>query len=38
MLTNPTENDMAISNGMTNFRIEQTEDKDCWWNDPVLCN
>jgi hypothetical protein len=38
MLTNPTENDRAVSKGHTNLRIKQVEDKDCWWNDPVLCN
>ena len=20
------------------LRIEEVEDKDCWWNDPFLCN
>lgn len=20
------------------FRVEAVEEKDCWWNDPFLCN
>lgn len=20
------------------LRVEAVEDKDCWWNDPTLCN
>ncbi len=38
MLTNPTANDLAVSKGTTNLRIETVEDKDCWWRDPGLCN
>lgn len=38
MLTNPTENDKVLTNGHTNLRIETVEDKNCWWNDPVLRN
>lgn len=32
ILTNPTENDKHISNGMSNLRIEKVGKKDCWWN------
>ena len=38
MQTNPTENDRYLTKGHTNLRIEVVEDKDCWWNDPFLCN
>jgi hypothetical protein len=32
MLTNPSENDLAVSKGHTNLRIEKEEDEDkCWW-------
>lgn len=24
--------------GHTNFKIKEVADKDCWWNDPFLCN
>lgn len=32
MLTNPTENDKKLMKHHENFRIEEVEDKDCWWN------
>jgi len=32
MKTNPTENDLAISKGHANLRVETVQDKDCWWN------
>lgn len=38
MLTNPTPNQQFLMRGHTNLRIEEVEDKDCWWNDPFLCN
>lgn len=38
MLTNPTVNDEFLTRGHTNLRIEEVEDKACWWNDPFLCN
>lgn len=38
MITDPTPNDKFLTKGHTNLRIEEVEDKDCWWNDPGLCN
>lgn len=38
MLTNPDDNDKRLMKGHTNLRIKPVEDKDCWWNDPFLCN
>ena len=38
VLTNPTANDLRLIDGMTNIRIDTAEDKECWWDDPVLCN
>lgn len=32
MLNNPNENDKKLIQNMGNLRIEETEDKDCWWN------
>ena len=32
MLTNPDENDKKLIKDHTNLRIEEVEDKDCWWN------
>lgn len=32
MLNNPTENDKILMSGHTNFRIDFSEEKDCWWN------
>lgn len=32
MLNNPNENDMKLIRNMTNLKIEEVEDKDCWWN------
>lgn len=34
MLTNPTENDLRLMNGHTNFRIEAVGEEAQWWNDP----
>ena len=31
MLSNPSENDKRLMEGMSNFRIEEVEEKDCWW-------
>lgn len=36
MLTNPTVNDLVVSEGHFNLRIETVDDKDCWWNDPGM--
>lgn len=30
MLNNPNENDKKIMEGLTNFRIKEVPDKDCW--------
>lgn len=38
MLNNPTQNDKRCMEGHTNLRIEEVEEKDCWWNDPFLVN
>ncbi|MBQ2176838.1 MAG: hypothetical protein II453_17910 [Alphaproteobacteria bacterium] len=38
MLSNPTQNDKRCMKGHTNLRIEEVEEKDCWWNDPFLVN
>ena len=32
MVNNPSEHDKKISEGHTNLRIEEVEEKDCWWN------
>lgn len=32
MLNDPNENDKKLIRNMTNLRIEETGDKDCWWN------
>ena len=32
MINNPNENDKAISEGHTNLRIKEVEEKSCWWN------
>lgn len=31
MLSNPSENDKRLIEGMSNLRIEEVEEKDCWW-------
>lgn len=36
--TNPTENDLRLMNGHTNFRLKKVKSEDCWWNDPFLAN
>lgn len=36
ILTNPTENDIRVTEGCTNLRVEYEDEKNCWWNDPVL--
>ena len=33
MLNNPTSSDKRIMNGLTNFKIEKVDEKDCWWKD-----
>ena len=38
MLTAPTDNDKLLLKGHTNFRVEETESKNKWWNDPFLVN
>ncbi len=38
MTTNPNDNDKALMKGHKNLRIKAVAEKDCWWNDPVLCN
>lgn len=38
MLHNPNKNDLEAMKGHTNLRIESTEPKDEWWNDPFLAN
>lgn len=32
MLTEPTDNDTKLMNGMHDFYIEAVPEKDCWWN------
>lgn len=32
MLTNPNENDKKLIQNIENLKIEEVEDKDCWWN------
>lgn len=36
ILTNPTENDIRVTEGCTNLRVEYEDENNCWWNDPVL--
>ena len=31
MLNNPDENDKRVMKNMSNFRIEEVEEQDCWW-------
>ena len=31
MLTNPSKNDEEVMKGLSNFRVDEVEDKDCWW-------
>ena len=31
MLTNPDDNDKALMQGHSNFRIKEVPEKDCWW-------
>ncbi len=38
MLTNPDDNDKYLMKGQTNFRIEEVNSNECWWNDPFLSN
>ena len=38
LVNHPSETDLVISAGHTNLRIKEVESKDCWWNDPYLCN
>jgi len=33
MLDNPTDNYKKLIQNMSNLRIKEVEDKDCWWND-----
>jgi hypothetical protein len=33
MLNNPTENDKRVMKGHVNFRIEEADKGDCWWNE-----
>ena len=32
MLNEPTEYDAVLTEGHTNLRIKEVEEKDCWWN------
>lgn len=38
LLVNPDENDKILKEGHRNLRIKTVQKKDCWWNDPVMCN
>ena len=38
MLYKPTANDLLLMKGYKNLRIEETEEKEQWWNDPFLAN
>lgn len=31
MLNNPTENDKKLIEGAKNLRIEEADEKECWW-------
>jgi len=31
-LNNPTENDKRLIKDHVNLRIEEVEDRECWWN------
>lgn len=31
MLTSPTENDLRVSKGHSNLRIEAEDEEECWW-------
>ena len=31
MLTNPSKEDKVVMKGLSNFKIDEVEDKDCWW-------
>lgn len=32
MLNNPNENDKKLMQGLSNFRIEEVPEEDCWWH------
>lgn len=32
MLTSPTKDDLSVMQGLTNFRVEEVNSEDCWWN------
>lgn len=32
LLNNPTDDDMRLIKDHKNLRIEEVEDKECWWN------
>ena len=32
LLNNPTNDDMRLIKDHKNLKIEEVEDKDCWWN------
>jgi hypothetical protein len=32
LLNNPTDNDKRLIRDHKNLRIEEVEDKECWWN------
>lgn len=38
ILTNPTDTDKKITEGMTNLRVVEAPEKEQWWNDPYLAN
>ena len=32
LLNNPDKRDLEVRKDYTNFKIEEVQDKDCWWN------
>ena len=38
MMNKPTDNDMKLMEGHSNFRLEKVRSDGAWWNDPFLAN
>lgn len=38
LVNHPTITDRRMIEGHTNLRLQETEEKDEWWNDPFLAN
>lgn len=38
IINHPTIDDMLMKMKHINIKIQEVDDKDCWWNDPSLAN